>query len=315
MPKDYCSILTQKLHVDGCGTAPPNIKYFLFVETPKPWPENEKSHENYPNYAYDLANGNCKIHLLAPGSFSKEGLTKILFFKRTEDDVSHYDRKEYQIPNSQVKELLEYLFSLETSRKSSKFDEYASESNNIRDLFICGHLAKDYCCGTFGDALFQFTKEYITNHQNEFANLRIWQTSHLKGHKFAPTTIDFPEGRFWAHLSQDIMINKLLPIENESSLEDLRLHIRGLAGTNNFGQLAEREFLIKYGSAWIKKKKSILVTQDPEDKNLATVRVIFEKDGKQETHDVKVSFLEETITVSEHACGATSVFKQAKVTF
>ena len=62
MVQDYCSILIQKLSVDGAGTAPGNIKYFLFIETAKPWPENEKNLASYLSYAYDLAQGSLKIH-------------------------------------------------------------------------------------------------------------------------------------------------------------------------------------------------------------------------------------------------------------
>lgn len=308
MSKEYCSILTQKLHVDGAGTAPPNIKFFLFVETPKPWPENEKSHPDYPKYAYDLAKANIKIHLLAPGSFSKEGFKKILLFSLAADDIGHYNRQEYQVPSTQVKELITALFS---GDNIISFDQYKSQDSHIRDLFICGHFAKDYCCGTFGNELFQFTTKFIQEYQDQFENVRLWQTSHLKGHKFAPTTLDFPEGRFWAHLNQDLMVNKILPIQEQSSIGDLRLHIRGLAGTNNFGQIAERELFLKYGPVWTTKKRSISVTPDPNSKNKAIVTIT----SGTESITCTVTFSEETVTVSDHACGAPSTFKHATVTF
>lgn len=309
--KEYCSILTQKLNVDGAGTAPPNIKYFLFLETPKPWPQNEKSLPEYPKYAYDLANGNLKIHLLSPGSFSKEGFKKILFFERSDDNVAHYDRKEYQIPISQVKDLITALFARDTPDLLKIFNQFDLTDKNIQDFFICGHFAKDYCCGTFGDALFQFTQKFLQENQMAYPNVRLWQSSHLKGHKFAPTTVSFPEGRFWSHLNQDILINKILPIQNQTDVADLRLHIRGLAGTNNFGQVAERELFLKYGPSWLNKKRSISITSNPYNKNKATVSVSFDNTSVTCT----VIFSEETISVSDHACGETSTFKNSTVVF
>lgn len=309
--KEYCSILTQKLNVDGAGTAPPNIKYFLFIETPKPWPQNEKGLPEYPKYAYDLAKGNLKIHLLSPGSFSKEGYKKILFFERSDDNIAHYDRNEYQVPISQVKELITALFASDNSDLIKSFDQYKSTNENIRDFFICGHFAKDYCCGTFGDALYQFTQKYLQDNHSSYPNVRLWQSSHLKGHKFAPTTVDFPEGRFWSHLNQNILINEILPIQNQTDVSDLRLHIRGLAGTNNFGQVAERELFLKYGPSWLTKKRIISITPDPDKKNKATVNISFDSESVSCT----VIFSEETISVSNHACGEISTFKNSTVIF
>ena len=309
--KEYCSILTQKLNVDGAGTAPPNIKYFLFLETPKPWPENEKGHPDYPKYAYDLAKGNLKIHLLSPDSYSKEGFKKILFFERSDDNVGHYDRKEYQVPVFQVKDLITALFAINGHEQLKKFDQFKSNDEYIRDFFICGHFAKDYCCGTFGDSLFHFAKDFLNKNHSSYPNVRVWQSSHLKGHKFAPTTVDFPEGRFWSHLTQDILVNQILPIQNQSNVADLRFHIRGLAGTNNFGQIAERELFLKYGPLWLNKKRTISVTPDPTNKNKASVNVSFDNESVSCT----VIFSEETITVSDHACGETSTFKNSTVNF
>lgn len=315
MAQDYCSILTQKLKVDGAGTAPCNIKYFLFIETAKPWPENEKSLASYPSFAYDLAQGSLKIHLLSSGTYSKYGFTKILFFQRSPDNVANYSRKEYHVPTDQIFDLIHALFKDNSAKDLQKFENYNIHDGTTRDLFMCGHLAKDYCCGTFGEALYQFATTYVQEHKESNAHVKIWQTSHLKGHKFAPTTIDFPEGRFWAHLTNEILVNQVLPLPNVSSLEGLRYHIRGLAGTNNFGQIAEREFLLKYGPSWIAKRKTITVEQDPDNKNSAQVTLTFEQEGKLISEKVQVSFLEEKITVSDHACGTVSVFKQPKVEF
>jgi hypothetical protein len=309
----YCSILTQKLHVDGCGTAPPNIKYFLFIETQKPWPENEKSVLDYPSFAFDLAKGNLKIHLLSPGDHSKLHHRTIIFFEISETNVANYSKSEYNLPIELVNDLITSLF---TKNDLEKYKEYKINSNSSRDLFICGHLAKDYCCGTFGDALFRKTKDYLNQNESSYPNIKIWQTSHVKGHKFAPTMIDFPEGRFWAHLNEDLLQNYIIPITEHTtqSLENLKLHIRGLAGTNNFGQIAEREFFLKHGSIWRDKSKQIFV-EDLDGKKSAKVTIKFEGLNGFESQSVVVSFSEEVITVSEHACGETSTFKNPVVTY
>ena len=182
-------------------------------------------------------------------------------------------------------------------------------------MFICGHSAKDYCCGTFGNTLYQFALDFLQENRDKFSNVKIWQSSHLKGHKFAPTMVDFPEGRYWAHLNQDLFINKILPLAELETIDDLRLHIRGLVGTNNFGQIAEREFLSKYGPSWIQKKKTITVLPDPDNKNIAKVTVGFEHNSRSESKTVTVTLSEQPITVADHVCGEPSSFKKGTVTF
>lgn len=309
MSQEYCSILTQKLHVDGAGTAPPNTKYFLFVETEQPWEKNEKAMEEYPKFAFGLADGTIKIHLLAPDSFSKTGYKKILFFKIDPMNVGNFTRKEYSVPVADTEELIKSLFT----EDQSIFSQYQITDSNIRDIFICGHMAKDYCCGTFGNGLYQATKQFLHDHQDDYLNVRVWQTSHLKGHKFAPTVIDFPEGRFWAHVSEELLFKKILPIDKQDSLDDLKIHIRGLAGTNNFGQIAERELFLLYGSNWQHFKKTIEIVEDPEDSKLATVNISFEGPNGTEIKQIKVKFLSEFTSVADHACGEISNFRKAEV--
>ena len=306
---EYCSILTQKLHVDGAGTAPPNTKYFLFVENEKPWDKNEKAMDEYPKFAFELAQGTIKIHFLAPDSFSKKGYKRILFFQVDPDNIGNFSRKEFSIPSSQRNELITSLFN----NNESKFSQYQLKESNIRDIFICGHMNKDYCCGTFGNALYQATKKFLLDHQDEYSNVRVWQTTHLKGHKFAPTVIDFPEGRFWAHVTEDILFNQILAIETQGSLSNLKLHIRGLAGTNNYGQIAERELFLLHGPSWRHVKKTIAIVQNEELKDSATVNVTFEGPNGLETIPVTVKFLAEFTSVANHACGEISNFKKSEV--
>lgn len=309
MSNDYCSILTQKLHVDGCGTAPTNIKYFLFVEIPKPWPEKEKSIEGFPSFVYGLAKGTLKLHLIAPGEFSQEGYKKVIFFKIAENDAGHYTRREYSIPDTERDELITSLLT----GNSDQFNNYKNTDKDVRDFFICGHATHDYCCGQYGNALYESFGSYLKEHKESYPTVKIWQTTHLKGHKFAPTIADFPEGRYWAHLTEKKLFNEVLPIKNMKDISDLKIHIRGLTGTNQFGQLAERELFLLYGPSWIEKKKQIEVIEDPEDKQKAIVIVTFENGSGMEKKTITVNFLPEKIEVANHLCGEPSTFKKAQV--
>lgn len=60
--------------------------------------------------------------------------------------------------------------------------------------------------------------------QPGFDSVRVWRTSHLGGHRFAPTAIVFPDGACWAHLHENVLqalVNRSLPTSAATS------HLRG----------------------------------------------------------------------------------------
>jgi hypothetical protein len=64
--------------------------------------------------------------------------------------------------------------------------------NGPTDVLVCAHGSRDVCCGAAGTRL-----------ANEVAarpDVRVWRTSHLGGHRFAPTALMLPSGDAWAHL-------------------------------------------------------------------------------------------------------------------
>ena len=49
-------------------------------------------------------------------------------------------------------------------------------------LFLCTNGGRDRCCALFGRGLF-----------DELADPRVWECSHLSGHRFAPTAVRLPD--------------------------------------------------------------------------------------------------------------------------
>ena len=44
---------------------------------------------------------------------------------------------------------------------------------------------------------------FAKNTPTEGSNLRVWQSAHFGGHRFAPTLIDLPIGHLWGHLDEE----------------------------------------------------------------------------------------------------------------
>jgi len=55
-----------------------------------------------------------------------------------------------------------------------------------RPIFVCTHSARDHCCGLHGAG--------VARALCELAPERVWQCTHLGGHRFAATLVALPEG-------------------------------------------------------------------------------------------------------------------------
>jgi hypothetical protein len=60
---------------------------------------------------------------------------------------------------------------------------------------VCTHGARDRCCAKWGVAVW----EALRKREGE----RVWQCSHLGGHRFAPTALALPSGLVWGRLAVD----------------------------------------------------------------------------------------------------------------
>lgn len=69
------------------------------------------------------------------------------------------------------------------------------------DVLICTHGRRDVCCGKFGTALALRAEKVLRG-----TGVRIRRTSHLGGHRFAPTALVLPEGTLWAFADDDLLV-------------------------------------------------------------------------------------------------------------
>jgi hypothetical protein len=64
------------------------------------------------------------------------------------------------------------------------------------DVLICGHGRRDVCCGSKGIKLV----DRVQGSGGLGRDVRLWRTSHLGGHRFAPTALVLPDATLWAFL-------------------------------------------------------------------------------------------------------------------
>jgi len=102
-----------------------------------------------------------------------------------------------------------------------------------RDIFICSHGRRDRCCGRMGVQLQQSTSD-------RWADVRVRRSSHLGGHRFAPTAVTMPDNRWWAFLTVDVL-DRIVNSDLDTAL--LRRHYRGTGLLDGRAQHVERHLL------------------------------------------------------------------------
>jgi len=99
-------------------------------------------------------------------------------------------------------------------------------------LFVCGNAKRDLCCAREGRAL--------ANSLTAETDLRgrVWEVSHLGGHRFAPTAVVLPLGVVYGRLDAG---SARAALESADSGELVVAHQRGLMGLVPVAQAADIE--------------------------------------------------------------------------
>lgn len=97
------------------------------------------------------------------------------------------------------------------------------------EVLVCGHGARDRCCGGSGTRL-------AVEARAALPEWRIRRTSHLGGHRFAPTAITLPEGRVWAFLDADALAGI---VDRTMHPHQARDHYRGHVALDPWSQVVE----------------------------------------------------------------------------
>lgn len=242
---------------------------------------------------------------------SPEGHARVFYFWHPGVPCARFSKREYVVSKSGLNDLVEALL-LGDGERLVAFDRALQPTEGIRELFICTHGSHDRCCGRFGVHAYQFVeKEYggeasgargagavagavagaATDANGEGAAIRaaigaaigepirVWRTSHIGGHRFAPTLIDFPEGRYWAYADED-MLRKL--IERKGTAADIAGHLRGWSMIGRLEQVAERELFCRFGWDWTRYEKRAEVIHGDGESAPALVRIRYRSpDGVQ----------------------------------
>lgn len=270
--REMCSLFSLSHGEDPIGSAVVN-EHYVVMELPMPWPADAWYTPQLPAGVREVGriaqeNGLDvrSLAIVPDAEYSREGHTRLFHFRRPEGNFSHFDKQEFVLPTELVSELLAALYVGPAAL--STFETYRQNTGHVREVLVCTHGTRDACCGKFGYPLYDALRHHYAPASE--GRLRAWRVSHLGGHRFSPTLLDFPGGHYWGRLNAQSVATLMT---HDRTPDSLRMNYRGWAGLDAISQVVEREVLAREGWPWLDYLKSGKVLDAGESKAWAKVRI------------------------------------------
>ncbi|HEY9907589.1 MAG TPA: sucrase ferredoxin [Thermosynechococcaceae cyanobacterium] len=284
----------------GCATM---AQFYVLVECPPPWSANAFHSKQVPENLRTLMqrfkqDGRSIRPLLIHRDHQQAPDTKVIIF-RQQDGVSFgYSKQEFQVSS------LEDVAPLVSDYFHDRPPQEPIETET-RDILVCTHGSHDKCCAKYGQP---FYRQAIATVSQLSLNpeVRVWQASHIGGHRFAPTAIDLPEGRYYGRLDQASLTAILT---RTGDIQCLNSIYRGWGILPWAVQVLERELILKYGWDWFNYRVSGRVIDNNEDESWNRVEMTLVKpDRSSEVYQADVIADDSQVLRLRGSCGSTETY-------
>ena len=271
------------------GSAP-SWKRCLVFELPRPWQSDVPDTPHFPAAVRDAAaraqdaGRDVRVQCVSPDpEYSADGHTAVMLFSRPDGPFTAFEREEYLVPTEGLGDLAAAL--LVDRKDLGSFARWRRETNGVRDMLVCTHGSRDKCCASMGFPVYEELRQRQAPMLG--GRMRVWQVSHLGGHRLAPNLIDMPSGRNWVRLRPE-QVGPLVFHERPPS--DLEANYRGLVGLDSpYEMVAEGEVLMREG--WGIAGRPVAVEAVPSSNGVEGAEVRVETssaDGQPLVYEVKV---------------------------
>lgn len=241
------------------GTTPSSAG-LLLVEVPLPWPAEAAAAERLAEVA-QMAAGH-RLQAVLPRGDLPDGQVRLVRYGRGSGAFDQYRKLETV---ASLQDLAAAVTDLVAAPLPAGDAMGAGQVGSAPvDVLICTHGARDVCCGRAGTPLY---RDLVAA---ELPGVRVWRTSHLGGHRFAPTAMTLPDGRAWAWLDESVLagiVRRDLPATTAVA------HDRGCAGFDDpWAQAADHAVFGLEGWAWLDRPRTVSVEPVAETESPAAAR-------------------------------------------
>ena len=239
-----CSAQARALGLDPAGTAVPLVAS-LMVELPLPWPKDVATHPALSAVVGIAESVEARLQAVVPDpARADRGETAMVLHRRPSGPFTIYER------------LASVSTDGDLAGQARALVAGGAQTASERDVLVCSHGARDRCCGSLGTAL-------VANAGTR-DGVRLWRTSHLGGHRFAPTALLLPSGTAWAWLDESLLA---AVVDRSVPPAQLRQYYRGSTAMDHPAlQMLEADAFARVGWAWLDHTRAGSVAADGEDR-------------------------------------------------
>ncbi|WP_099238282.1 sucrase ferredoxin [Synechococcus sp. BDU 130192] len=275
----FCAESSRKLGEDPIGWGV-NTTYYLLLEYAQPWRENilESDPQFIPLlkfYQTFLTPRKIQIRpIFIWGESSSKDRSRAILLKQEQGFIRGYKRQEFTISKlAEVIPILETCFT-----DSDSFFATTDSSQQQRDILICTHGTYDKCCGKYGKPFYRQAVRLVQELNLE-DRVRIWQATHFGGHRFAPTAIEFPGGRYYGRLDEASLQSLLT---RQGDLDFLKKVYRGWGVLPAPVQILERELWYRHGWQWLDYEIDFQILDANKDETFFRCQITAQQEGDRQ---------------------------------
>jgi hypothetical protein len=260
MNRYFCADASRQAGEDPIGWAGSD-ETFILIECSPLWSANEFESKAAPASLISLVDQldqvEASLRVLLIYGEALQQYTRLIILRQKSGLSNGYCKQEAQFPDidAAVQALPNYLAN----------STLGADAIPTRDILVCTHGSHDRCCGKYGYPFYRQAVAIVRDLGLE--NVRVWQSSHFGGHRFAPTILDFPDGRCYGRLTPETFLSILT---RQGDIHVLKNVYRGwgiLAGSEYpiASQVMERELMLQHGWDWFNCKIDYRIIEESAD--------------------------------------------------
>ncbi|MEP0949144.1 MULTISPECIES: sucrase ferredoxin [Cyanophyceae] len=271
MEQSFCAEQARQSGIDIAGSASEHSLYVAIACSP-PWESNDLDSKGIPEnlrllgkaFYDDYDRYQTRFLLIHNDQLQLENRTRVLVFRKPSGLATGYEKQEFHLRDiHDVAPLVQQIVMGEPV-SATPVDEPS------RDILVCTHGSRDRCCSRFGAPIYHQARKLVA--ELGLQNTRIWQTSHIGGHRMAPTAIDFPSARYYGYLDAESLRSVLT---HEGDIRTLDTIYRGWGLLPWAAQVLEKQLLLTHGWDWL---------------NCAAIAQVIEQDEAEDFNRVELSY-------------------------
>lgn len=267
----FCSQNSRQSGTDIIGTAPDH-QIYIAIECPPPWTKDEIESPAVPDSLRELIEEVdeeydrflTRFLFICNESLKQENCTRLLIFQKQSGLATAFKKLEFQLASIDEATPLVKNYLIGNSINATPIE------NPAKDALICTHGSRDRCCSRFGNPLYRQMLKVV---EDRSLDIRIWQASHIGGHRMAPTAITFPDVRYYGYLDVNSLTSILTQTGEIRSLQSL---YRGCGMLPWAVQFVERELMLQQGWKWFDCAIAGRVFEQNDDESLNRVELAVE---------------------------------------